>query len=107
MGSEPNPKQLKQYLKIVSQNTRGFSVDKEEECIDLLKTRKVFAACLLETWRIGKNLWENDGLAFIQDGLVEKPCARGLKEWPSSLGLRHEKLGRKPDVHDLISPRAS
>ena len=39
----PPTKLKKQYVNIVSQNTRGLSEDKEEELINSWKERKVFA----------------------------------------------------------------
>ena len=80
MGSEAGPKELrKMYINIISQNTRGFGHEKEEELIECMGRRSVWAACLQETWRTGQNSWENEGYAFIHNGLESKPCARGCQ----------------------------
>ena len=73
MGTVPPPtKLIKQYVNIVSQNTRGLSEDKEEELINSWKERKVFAGCLQETWRAGGlTQWENDGYVFIKSSQVK------------------------------------
>jgi hypothetical protein len=53
MGTNLEPKKLrKMYVNIISQNVRGFSHEKEEEFIDCMGKRDVWAACLQETWRI-------------------------------------------------------
>ena len=75
-----HPDQLsKKCVNIVSQNTRGFNVNKEEELIDCWQKKKVYAGCIQETWRTGKESWENGGFVFIHNGLAQKPCSRGAQ----------------------------
>ena len=75
-----HPDQLsKKCVNFVSQNTRGFNVNKEEELIDCWQKNKVYAGCIQETWRTGKESWENGGFVFIHNGLAKKPCSRGAQ----------------------------
>jgi len=105
MGTVPSPnKHNKQYVNIVSQNTRGLSEDKEEELINSWKKRNVFAGCLQETWRAGGlTQWENNGFVFIHNGLAEKPCSRGAQGVAVVLGPenRQGKLGKKLAVYKV------
>ena len=80
MGTFLEPKKLrKTFVNIISQNVRGFSHEKEEEFIDCMGKRNVWAACLQETWRTEQNSWENNGYTFLHNGLDVKPCARGAQ----------------------------
>ena len=80
MGTFLEPKKLrKTFVNIISQNVRGFSHEKEEEFVDCMGKRNVWAACLQETWRTEQNSWENNGYTFLHNGLDVKPCARGAQ----------------------------
>ena len=70
MGS----KLRKTYVNIISQNVRGFSHEKEEELIGRKEERRVWAACLQETWRFSTRSWENRGLIFAHNDLEQKTC---------------------------------
>ena len=67
----------KQYVSILSQNLRGLNDDKEAELILRLTERKVWAACLQETWKHGDSVHRNEGFTFLEHGLAEKVCHRG------------------------------
>jgi len=80
MGSTPGPRSLeKLYVDIISQNVRGFSHSKEEDLLTRLQERRIWAACLQETWRTSREAWENRGFIFLHNGLAEKPCTRGAQ----------------------------
>jgi exonuclease III len=71
------PGQLrKQYIDILSQNLRGFSYEKEEEFIQRIKAERVWAACVQETWRVGSERWQNQGITFLHRGLATRRPGR-------------------------------
>ena len=60
-------------IKILSQNVQGIKKSSHiEELIHSFNRRKLFAACLQETWRTGNEQFEQDGVRVIAAGLEEQ-----------------------------------
>ena len=68
-------------LTFVSQNCRGLKNDSNLLLfMGSLSKRKVFAACIQETWRSGSEEWVHDGNTLIMYGLDrDKQSRRGLQ----------------------------
>ena len=65
---------------IISQNVRGLkSAEKIDILFGVMEERKVFAACLQETWRSGVEVLQHDKYRLITAGLdpEEVQCRRG------------------------------
>ena len=60
-------------IEIVSQNVQGLKSEEkiEELCLSLRK-RKIFAACIQETWRSESKLLENREFTIITNGLPKE-----------------------------------
>ena len=57
-------------LTIVSQNVQGIkSEERIEELCSTLRKRKIFAACIQETWRSGNNMLLNAEFVIVTNGL--------------------------------------
>jgi len=77
MGPTAGPQTLGEMsVFIYSQNLRGMSPEKEEELASRLNSKRVWAACLQETWRLGSTSWKNRGLTFLHGGLAARQPKR-------------------------------
>ena len=47
------------------------------EIILRIKERRLFAAMFQGTWKAGSEVWENEGITFLEHGLVTKVYPRG------------------------------
>ena len=65
------------YVQILSQNTQGLSLDKEEMILDLMQQQNIFAYSIQETWRIGNEISEKYGYYIIQHGSDFKSNEKG------------------------------
>ena len=64
-------------IKLLSQNVQGVkSYTPIEELVHSFNRRKLFAACLQETWRTGNEQIEQDGVRIIAAGLLEQTRRR-------------------------------
>ena len=91
---------------IVSQNIRGLkSDDRIEELVHSVCSRKVFAACLQETWRTGVETLEHSSVRLLFAGLEVPVCPRGsqgvgivlsaaaVESWKAAGAVVHNDLG--------------
>ena len=77
MGPAAGPRTLGEMsVFIYSQNLRGMSPEKEEELASRLNLKRLWAACLQETWRLGSTSWKNRGLTFLHGGLAARQPKR-------------------------------
>ena len=109
LSSSETKAKKKQFIEsIVSQNTRGLkSDDRIHELFTTLTRRKIFAACIQETWRTGKETLEYEQCRLILSGLDSKVsrCRRGeqgvgialsrnaVAAWKAAGSLVHDDFG--------------
>ncbi len=72
MGLQHPDKLSKKCVNFVSQNTRGFNNNKEEELIDRWKEHNAFAGCLQKNLARGKEMLEESRIFFHSQRACKK-----------------------------------
>ena len=68
--TQKTAKKKHKTLTVISQNVRGLkSCEKIEEICSSMNQRKVFAACIQETWRCNKEILEHNSFTILSTGL--------------------------------------
>ena len=96
---------------IISQNVRGLkSAEKVDELFNIMSARDVFAACLQETWRSGKEMLQHDKYRLIMAGLNAKEMKgrRGSQGVAIALSPKAELAWAAggSETHDDLGARA-
>ena len=92
MRSRDLPQLSEQYVSIIPQNLRGLKkMGKEADIILRIKERRLFAAMSQETWKADSEVRENEGIAFLEQGLATKVCPCGSQGVAIALGPEARK----------------
>ena len=77
-----NKAKNRKSLKFVTQNVRGLKSDSRiEELFSYINRFNVFASCIQETWRFGRENLQNGQCLLLTSGLeAEATSKRGLQE---------------------------
>ena len=66
------------------------------------RKKKVYAGCIQETWRTGKESWENGGFVLFHNGLAQKPCSRGAQGVAIVLGPEVRQAWKKAGSQQIF-----
>lgn len=101
-------KQANMFLRLMSQNVRSLSSDKEEELINKMREKSIYATCVQETWKHQTQPYLIHQCAVITNGPAAStaPKGRGVavilgeqatKAWRESGTDANASLGVRPE----------
>jgi hypothetical protein len=68
-GKSFRARRVLKHVQILSQNTQGLNIDKEEMILDIMQQQDIFAYYAIQkTWRLGNEISEKYGYYIIHDG---------------------------------------